>query len=63
MYMLAMGLSALAPLLAGLIVQHVSDAWAVGAFAAAQAVSAVLCLTMLGMRQAESLTARPDTAT
>jgi MFS family permease len=56
MYMLAMGLSALAPLLAGLIVQHVSDAWAVGAFAAAQAVSAVLCLTMLTMRQAESLT-------
>ena len=33
----AMALAALAPLIAGLLVQHVSGAWAVGAFAATQA--------------------------
>jgi predicted MFS family arabinose efflux permease len=54
--MLAM---ALAALLAGLLVEHVSGAWAIGAFAAAQAVAAVLCLTMSGLRQAESLAAAP----
>jgi MFS family permease len=58
--MLAMALAALAPLLAGLLVQHVSGAWAVGAFAAAQGVAAVLCLTMSGLRQADSLAAAPD---
>jgi MFS family permease len=57
--MLAMALAALAPLLAGLLVEHVSGAWAIGAFAAAQAVAAVLCLTMSGLRQAESLAAAP----
>ena len=57
--MLAMALAALAPLLAGLLVQHVSGAWAIGAFAAAQGVAAVLCLTMSGLRQAESLAAAP----
>ena len=57
--MLAMALAALAPLLAGLLVQHVSGAWAVGAFAATQAVAAVLCLILPGLRQAESLAAAP----
>jgi MFS family permease len=45
--------------LAGLLVEHVSGTWAIGAFAAAQAVAAVLCLTMSGLRQAESLAAAP----
>jgi MFS family permease len=58
--MLAMALAALAPLLAGLLVEHVSGAWAIGAFAAAQAVAALLCLTMSGLRQAESLAAAPE---
>lgn len=58
--MLAMALAALAPLLAGLLVQHVSGAWAIGAFAAAQAMAAVLCLTMPGLRQAQSAAAAPD---
>jgi hypothetical protein len=35
-------LTALAPLVVGLLVQHVSGAWALGAFAAAMAVAAAL---------------------
>jgi MFS family permease len=36
------------------LVQHVSGAGAVGAFAAAMAVAAVLCVILPGLRQAES---------
>ena len=52
--MAATALAALAPLLAGLLIEHVSGAWAVGAFAAAMAVAAALFLILPGMRQAES---------
>jgi MFS family permease len=52
--MAATALAALAPLVAGLLVQHVSGAWALGAFAAAMAMAAALCLILPGLRQAES---------
>lgn len=55
--MAATALATLAPLIAGLIVQHASGAWAVGACAAATAVAAVLCLVLPGFRHAESPTA------
>jgi MFS family permease len=51
--MVAMALAALAPLTAGLLVQHVSGAWAMGSFAATMAMAAVLCLAMPGLRQTE----------
>ena len=51
--MAATALAALAPLIAGLLVQHVSGAWATAAFAAAMAISAVLCLALPGLRQAQ----------
>jgi MFS family permease len=57
--MVATGLATLAPLVAGLLVQHVSGAWATGAFAAAMAVAAVLCLILPGFRNAESPAAPP----
>jgi MFS family permease len=53
--MTAMSLATLAPLLAGLLVEHVSTSWAVGAFAAAQAVAAVLTLLMPGLKDADSV--------
>jgi MFS family permease len=58
--MVATGLATLAPLTAGLLVQHVSGGWALGAFAATMAVAAVLCVTLPGLRQAESVAAAPD---
>jgi MFS family permease len=57
--MVATALSAAAPLTAGLLVQHVSDAWALGAFAATMAVAGALCLILPGLRQAESTAAAP----
>jgi MFS family permease len=60
--MVATGLAALAPLVAGLIVQHVSGSWAVGAFALTMAVAAVLCLVLPGLRNAEAA-AKPAAAT
>jgi MFS family permease len=60
MLMAATALAALAPLTAGLLVQHVSGAWATGAFAAAMAMAAVLCLLLPGLRQAQSPAATPD---
>jgi len=56
----AMSLAALAPLIAGLLVQHVSGAWAMGAFAAAMVVAAMLELILPGFRQMESPAAAPD---
>jgi hypothetical protein len=43
-------LAAVAPLIAGLLVQHASGSWAMGAFAATSAVAAVLGLLMPGLR-------------
>lgn len=60
--MAATALAALAPLVAGLLVQHASGAWAVGAFAVTQAVAAVLCLVLPGLRQAERPAERPAAA-
>ncbi|MET9089236.1 MFS transporter [Streptomyces sp. NPDC004237] len=51
--MAATALATLAPLIAGLTIQHASGAWAVGVFAAATAVAAVLCLILPGLRHAE----------
>ena len=48
--MAATALAALAPLIAGLLVQHVSGAWAIGAFAATMAAAAGLCATLPGLR-------------
>jgi MFS family permease len=55
----AMSLATLAPLLAGLLVEHVSVSWAMGAFAAAEAVAAVLALVMRGLRDADRAAAAP----
>ena len=49
----AMSLAALAPLLAGLLIEHVSASWAIGAFAATMAVAAVLNLLLPGLHQPE----------
>jgi len=49
--MVAMALAALAPLIAGLLVQHTSGAWAVGAFAATMAIAAALRLILLTVPQ------------
>jgi MFS family permease len=60
--MVATALATLAPLVAGLLVQHVSGAWAVGAFAATMAVAAALSLILPGLRNAESA-AEPEPGT
>jgi MFS family permease len=57
--MVATALATLAPLSAGLLVQHVSGPWTVGAFAATTAVAAVLSLILPGLRQADSQEATP----
>jgi MFS family permease len=49
----ATGLAALAPLVAGLLVGHISSHWAMGAFAIALAMSAIMALSLKGLRQAE----------
>jgi hypothetical protein len=51
-------MATLAPLLAGLLVGHVSTSWAIGAFAAAEAIAAVLTLVMPGLPDED----RPPTA-
>lgn len=53
----ATGLAALSPLAAGLIVQHVSGQWALGAFAAAIGVAAIMCIALPWLREAESVVA------
>lgn len=57
--MVAMALAALAPLIAGLFVQHASGTSAVGAFAATMAVAAALCLILPGLRQPEPARQQP----
>ena len=52
--MTAMSLAALAPLLAGLLIGRAGASWTMGAFAAADAIAAVLALAMLGLRNADS---------
>jgi hypothetical protein len=48
--MAATALATLSPLTAGLLVQHVSGAWATGAFAAAMVTAGPLCLLLPGLR-------------
>jgi MFS family permease len=60
--MVAMALAALAPLVAGLLVQHVSGAWAVGAFAATMAIAGVLRLVLPGLREAQPAAERTSTS-
>ena len=55
--MAATGLAALSPLTAGLLLQDVSDRWAVGAFAATIGVAAVMCVALPWLREAEATTA------
>ncbi|HUB38502.1 MAG TPA: MFS transporter [Streptosporangiaceae bacterium] len=55
--MAATALAALSPLVAGLLVQHVSGRWALGAFAAAIGVAAVMCIGLPWLRDAESAAA------
>jgi MFS family permease len=50
----ATGLAALAPLVAGLLVQNISSHWAMGAFAVALAVSTIVALSLKGLREAEA---------
>jgi MFS family permease len=50
----ATALAALSPLTAGLIVQHFSGRWALGAFAAAIGAAAVMCIALPWLREAES---------
>jgi MFS family permease len=46
----ATGLTALAPLTAGLLVAHFSGPWALAAFAAATGAAAILCTALPGLR-------------
>jgi MFS family permease len=57
--MVATALATLSPLIAGLLAQHLSGAWAVGVFAATMAAAAVLCLILPGLRHPESPAAVP----
>jgi MFS family permease len=50
----ATGLAALSPLVAGLLVARTSSHWAMGAFALALSVSAVLAIFLKGLRNAEA---------
>lgn len=52
--MVATALATMAPLLAGLLVQHASGAWATGAFAATLAAAAALCLILPGLWETDS---------
>jgi MFS family permease len=54
-FLVAMSLTALAPLTAGLIVQHASGQWALAAFAATMAIAATLSVTLKGLRTAQSV--------
>jgi len=47
------GIAVLSPLTAGLIVQHVSAQWAVGAFAVANGVATIMCIALPWLREAE----------
>jgi MFS family permease len=49
----ATGLATLAPVVSGLLVEHVSSNWAMGAFAAVLCVSAVMALSLRSLRSAE----------
>jgi MFS family permease len=58
--MVAGALAALAPLTAGLLVQHVSGRYAMGAFAVVMAASAIMALVLPGLRNAEAAAQSAD---
>ena len=49
------GLTALAPLISGLLVEHFSGHWAMAAFAAAMSTAAVLAMAMPGLNNDASV--------
>ncbi len=53
----ATGLAALAPLTAGLLVQHASGTWALAVFAAAIGIAAIICVALPWLRNAEAAAA------
>ena len=53
----AMALAALAPLASGLLVEHFSGQWSMAAFAAAMGISAIMCIALPGLRNAENAAA------
>lgn len=55
---LATGLATLAPLVSGFLVARVSSRWAMGAFAVALAISAVLAISLKSLRDADASLAR-----
>lgn len=57
MITVATGLAALSPLTAGLLLQHVSGPWAIGAFAVAMGVAAIMCIALPWLRDAEAAVA------
>jgi len=56
----ATALAALAPLTAGLLVEHLSGRWALLAFAAVTAAAAILAIVLPGLRNAEAATAAAE---
>jgi MFS family permease len=59
----AMALAALAPLASGLLVEHFSGQWSMAAFAAAMGISAIMCVALPGLRNAENAAGRSQTGT
>jgi len=57
---LAVGLAALAPLVAGLLVAHLPSSWAMGIFALGLAMATVLALSLRGLRLAEQGPSSPS---
>ena len=56
----ATGLAALAPLTAGLVVQHLSGSWALAVFAAAIGAAAIMSVALPWLRDAEAAAARTE---
>jgi MFS family permease len=59
----AMALAALAPLASGLLVEHFSGQWSMAAFAAAMGISAIMCVALPGLRNAENAAGRSEAST
>ena len=55
-YQAAMSLATLAPLISGLLVEHVSGQWAMATFAAVMGIAAVMYVVLPGLRNAETST-------
>jgi hypothetical protein len=51
-----MNLATVAPLISGLLVEHVSGQWAMAAFAAVMGIAAVMYVALPGLRSADAST-------